>query len=70
MVTVKPGFVDTRMTAGVPKNALFSSARRAGRAIHRAIEGRRDVAYVPSFWRPIMTAIVALPEWLFKRLRL
>ena len=70
VVTLKPGFVDTPMTAGMPKNALFSSARRAGRAIYRAIERRRDVAYVPGFWRPIMTVIAAMPEWLFKRLRL
>ncbi len=70
VVTLKPGFVDTPMTAGMPKNALFSGARRAGRAIHRAIEGRRDVAYVPWFWRPIMTVVTTVPEWLFKRLRL
>ncbi len=70
VVTLKPGFVDTPMTAGIPKNALFSSARRAGRAIHRAIEGRRMVAYVPWFWRPIMLLITAMPESIFKRLRL
>ena len=70
VVTLKPGFVDTPMTAAVPKNLLFSSARRAGRSIHRAIEGRRDVAYIPWFWRPIMALITSLPESLFKRLRL
>lgn len=70
VVTLKPGFVDTPMTAGVPKNALFSSARRAGRAIHRALEAGRTVAYVPWFWRPIMAMITALPESVFKRLRL
>jgi decaprenylphospho-beta-D-erythro-pentofuranosid-2-ulose 2-reductase len=70
VVTLKPGFVDTPMTAGVPKNPLFSTARRVGRAIHRAIEGRRDVAYVPWFWRPIMALVTSLPESVFKRLRL
>jgi decaprenylphospho-beta-D-erythro-pentofuranosid-2-ulose 2-reductase len=70
VVTLKPGFVDTPMTAAVPKNLLFSSARRAGRSIHRAIEGRRDVAYIPWFWRPIMALITSLPESVFKRLRL
>lgn len=70
VVTLKPGFVDTPMTAGVPKNPLFASARRAGRAIHRAIEGGRNTAYIPWFWRPIMTVVNNLPESVFKRLRL
>ena len=70
VVTLKPGLVDTPMTAAVPKNPLFSTARRAGRAIHRAIEGRRDVAYIPWFWRPIMALVTSLPESVFKRLRL
>jgi short-subunit dehydrogenase len=70
VVTLKPGFVDTPMTAGMPRNPLFSTARRAGRSIHRAMEGRRNVAYVPWFWRPIMTLIRGIPESVFKRLRL
>jgi short-subunit dehydrogenase len=70
VVTLKPGFVDTPMTDGVPKNALFASARQAGRAIYHAIEARRDIAYIPWFWRPIMAVVTALPERIFKRLRL
>jgi decaprenylphospho-beta-D-erythro-pentofuranosid-2-ulose 2-reductase len=70
VVTLKPGFVDTPMTAHLPRNPLASSPRRAGRAIYRAIEARRDVAYIPWFWRPIMALIRAMPEALFKRLRL
>jgi NAD(P)-dependent dehydrogenase (short-subunit alcohol dehydrogenase family) len=70
VVTLKPGFVDTPMTAGMRQGPLFASARRAGRAVHGAIERRRDVAYIPWFWRPIMAIIRALPESMFKRLRL
>jgi short-subunit dehydrogenase len=70
VVTLKPGFVDTPMTAGVRQGPLFASARRAGRAVHRAIERRRDVAYIPWFWRPIMAIVRALPEPVFQRLRL
>jgi short-subunit dehydrogenase len=70
VVTLKPGFVDTPMTAGMRQGPLFASARRAGRAVHRAIERRRDIAYIPWFWRPIMTIVRALPEPVFKRLRL
>ena len=70
VVTIKPGFVDTPMTAAMKKSPLFASARRVGRGIHRAIEHRRDVVYIPWFWRPVMMVIRGLPERLFKRLHL
>ena len=70
VVTLKPGFVDTPMTAHLPRNPLASSPQRAASAIYRAIESRRDVAYIPWFWRPVMALIRAVPESLFKRLRL
>ncbi len=70
VITLKPGFVDTAMTAGIPRNPLFASAPRAGRAVYRAIEARRDVAYIPWFWRPLMAVVKSLPEKAFKRLRL
>jgi decaprenylphospho-beta-D-erythro-pentofuranosid-2-ulose 2-reductase len=70
VVTLKPGFVDTPMTAHLPRNPLASSPRRAARAIYHAIESRRDVAYIPWFWRPVMALIRAVPESIFKRLRL
>jgi decaprenylphospho-beta-D-erythro-pentofuranosid-2-ulose 2-reductase len=70
VLTIKPGFVDTPMTASVKKNPLFASPRRVGRSIHRAIERRRDVIYIPWFWRPLMAVIRVLPEPLFKRLHL
>jgi short-subunit dehydrogenase len=70
VVTIKPGFVDTPMTAGRPHGPLYASARRVGRATHRAIQRRKSVAYIPWFWRPIMWVIRMLPEAVFKRLRL
>jgi decaprenylphospho-beta-D-erythro-pentofuranosid-2-ulose 2-reductase len=70
VVTLKPGFVDTPMTAGIPKNALFASPATAGRAIYRAIEAGRDVAYIPAFWRLILLVVKSIPESIFKRLRL
>jgi decaprenylphospho-beta-D-erythro-pentofuranosid-2-ulose 2-reductase len=70
VVTLKPGFVDTPMTAGLRQGPLFVSARLAGRGVYRAIERRRPVAYIPWFWRPIMLVVRALPEAVFKRMRL
>jgi short-subunit dehydrogenase len=70
VVTIKPGFVDTPMTAAFKKNALFADAGRVGRGIHRAIKRRSDVVYLPWFWRPVMTVLASLPERVFKRLHL
>lgn len=70
VVTIKPGFVDTPMTAALRKNALFADARDVGRVVHRAMLDRRDVVYVPWFWRPVMAVVRTIPEGLFKRLKL
>ena len=72
VLTVKPGFVDTRMTQGRvnPNSPLVASAQRVARDIDRAIRRRRNVIYTPWFWRPIMLAVRAVPEFLFKRLKL
>ena len=70
VLEIKPGFVDTPMTAHVSKGGLSASPRRVGRAIHRAITRRRDVVYVPWFWRPLMLGVRLVPERVFKRLKL
>jgi decaprenylphospho-beta-D-erythro-pentofuranosid-2-ulose 2-reductase len=70
VLTVKPGFVDTRMTFGLPGTFLVASPERIARGTLRALRAGRDVVYLPGFWRPLMFAIRALPERLFKRLEL
>lgn len=70
VITIKPGFVDTPMTAAFPKNSLFSSAATVGVGVYRAILEKRDIAYVPGFWRWIMLIIRLIPERFFKRLSL
>ena len=70
VVTVKPGFVDTPMTADVPKNPLFAQPERIAAQIERAMTRGADVVYAPGFWRPVMAGIRAVPERLFKRLEL
>lgn len=70
VVTVKPGFIDTPMTAHLPKTRLFATpAAVAGRVLEAAERGR-DVVYAPAFWWLVMFVIRAVPERLFKRLRL
>jgi NAD(P)-dependent dehydrogenase (short-subunit alcohol dehydrogenase family) len=72
VVTVKPGFVRTRMTAGMKLPPLLTAEpQEVGNAIFAAAEKRgRDVIYVRPIWRVVMTVIGLIPERIFKRLRL
>lgn len=70
VLTVKPGFIATPMTAHLSQGPLFASADRAGQLIEKAMRNRRDCVYVPGFWRAIMFVIRHIPEILFKRLPL
>jgi len=70
VVTVKPGLIDTPMTASVKKGLLAASARGVGEGIYRAMKDRKEVVYLPWFWRPIMLIVRSIPEPVFKRLSL
>ena len=70
VVTIKPGFVDTPMTAQFKKNFLWASPESVARDIVRHVERGKDVIYVPWFWRYVMLLLRAIPERWFKRLRL
>lgn len=70
VVTIKPGFVDTPMTAHIKKGPLFASAEKAGRLIYKHTNRGTAIAYVPWFWRFIMLIIRHIPETVFKRLSL
>lgn len=70
LTNIKPGFVDTPMTAHLPKGPLFASASRVGRGIVTALDRRRNTVYLPWFWWSVMRVIRAIPECVFKRLKL
>ena len=71
VVTVKPGFVRTRMTDGMDLPAwLTAKPQEVAKAVVQAIRRRRDVIYVYRLWRLLMLIIRAIPEPMFKRLRL
>ncbi len=68
IVTVKPGLIDTPMTATIKKGLLAASAKNIGEGIYHAMKSRKDVVYLPWFWRPIMLVIRSIPEPVFKKL--
>lgn len=71
VVTIKPGFVDTPMTAHIDKKgALWASPETIARGIVDAVEKGRDVVYLPRIWRLIMLIIRHIPEGIFKRMSL
>ena len=70
VTTVKPGFVDTKMTFGKPGLMLVASAEKAAKDTVKAALKGKDVVYTPWFWRYIMLIIQHVPERVFKRLKL
>ena len=71
VLTVKPGFVDTKMTEGMGLPPLLTAQpEEVAEDIYRAWEKRKDVVYTKWFWRWIMLIIKNIPELLFKKMKL
>ncbi|QQS54747.1 MAG: SDR family oxidoreductase [Candidatus Competibacteraceae bacterium] len=71
VLTIKPGFVDTPMTAAFEKKGLlWAQPDQIAKGIVVAVERGRDEVYLPGFWRWIMLVIRHIPEGIFKRLKL
>jgi len=71
VITVKAGFVDTPMTAAFEKKGLlWAQPDQIARGIVAAVEHRRDVVYLPWFWRWVMAVIRHIPERVFKHMKL
>jgi short-subunit dehydrogenase len=70
VLTVKPGLVDTPMTANLKKNPLYSSPTKVGEDIYHAMKNGRDIQYTPWFWMGVMMIIRNIPERIFKRLNM
>ncbi|MDD5272469.1 MAG: SDR family oxidoreductase [Methylovulum sp.] len=71
VITIKPGFVDTPMTQGLPlPKLLVASPEAVAKSICQAIEKRTNTLYTPAFWWAIMLVIKHIPTFIFKRARL
>ena len=68
VLTVKPGFVNTKMTAGLDlPGALTVQPDNVANAIIKAHKRNRNVIYVHWIWRWIMLVIRSIPEFVFKK---
>lgn len=70
VMTIKPGFVDTPMTASFKKGALWAKPEKVASDILAGIDKGRSVVYTPGFWRFIMLIIKHIPEFVFVKLAL
>lgn len=68
VTVVKPGFIDTAMTWGLPGLFLVSSPGSCAKAILKAAQKGRPELYHPGFWRFIMFIIRHIPPSVMKRL--
>ena len=71
VMTVLPGFMDTKMTAGLPlPKPLTASPTVAAAHIFRAWKKGRGTVYVLPVWRLIMLIIRNLPDFIFLKMKL
>jgi decaprenylphospho-beta-D-erythro-pentofuranosid-2-ulose 2-reductase len=71
VLTVKPGFVATKMTENMALPPLVTAQPDAvATAIFNAVRKKKDVLYVKWMWRWIMFLIKSIPEGVFKKMKL
>ena len=70
VVTIKPGYVESEMTAGMGNLLWMISSDEAARRILRAGEKSRGTVYVPRRWRFVSWVLRSIPSFIYKRLEL
>jgi NAD(P)-dependent dehydrogenase (short-subunit alcohol dehydrogenase family) len=68
VVCVKPGFVRTGMTAGLPTPPFAGEPEGVARDVVRAIDRGTPVVYAPAIWRLIMFVIRMLPRFVMRKI--
>lgn len=67
VVCVKPGFVKTGMTAGMPAPPFAGEPEAVARRVLEALDRGRPVVYAPAPWRWVMLVIRQLPRFVMRR---
>lgn len=70
VLTIKPGFVDTPMTAQFKKGILWAKPDTIAKAIEKGVTQKKNSLYAPGYWRLIMGIIQRIPEPMFKKMSL
>ncbi|MFM9367036.1 decaprenylphospho-beta-D-erythro-pentofuranosid-2-ulose 2-reductase [Streptomyces sp. Da 82-17] len=70
VMVVRPGFVRSRMTAGLKEAPLATSPEAVAEAIEGGLRRRAEVVWVPGSLRVVMSALRHVPRPVFRRLPL
>ena len=70
VLDIKPGFVDTPMTAEFDKGVLWAKPAKVAKIIKKRIDQQSSFSYTPAFWFVIMTIIKFIPTSIFARITL
>lgn len=72
VLTVKPGFIATKMVAHMPPTPppLTANPQQVAKAVFKAQQKKKNVRYTLGVWRLIMLIIKLIPEPIFKKLKL
>jgi decaprenylphospho-beta-D-erythro-pentofuranosid-2-ulose 2-reductase len=69
VLIVRPGFVKTKMTAGMAPAPLSTTAGAVAQATVKALRQRREIVWVPGVLRWLMVVVRHLPRPVFRRLK-
>lgn len=69
VVTVKPGFVKTSMTAGLSPPPFAGEPEGVAKRVLAAMDRGKPVVYAPSPWRWVMAIIRALPRLIMRKIQ-
>jgi decaprenylphospho-beta-D-erythro-pentofuranosid-2-ulose 2-reductase len=68
VMVVRPGFVRSKMTAGLAEAPLATTPEAVAEAIERGLRRRSETVWVPGALRVVMSALRHVPRPLFRRL--
>ncbi len=69
LLTIKPGIIDTPMTASMESRPLLAKTDTVAKDIYDAIKTGKVLIYTPWFWRYIMLIIRLLPQFVFLKMK-
>lgn len=70
VMVVRPGFVRSKMTAGLPETPLATTPEHVATAVELGLRRRSETVWVPGVLRVVMAALRHVPRGLFRRLAL
>lgn len=71
VMTVKPGFIKTSMTQGMPLNPkLTATPQKIAKDIFKAAAKKKNVLFSLWMWKYIMKIITSIPEFMFKKMKM